>query len=126
VRGALPDDMLPAAAAQMIWVDAAGQVRRYNLAYINHERIPEEAVVTFGDPVELVRALTPSRLELVAAVKEKPDSIQGIADRLHRDRSAVSRDLQALIDAGIVLVEKRVLPGHGADKSSTDSGPRCA
>jgi predicted transcriptional regulator len=66
--------------------------------------------------VELVRALTPSRLELVAAVKEKPDSIQGIADRLHRDRSAVSRDLQALIDAGIVVVEKRVLPGHGAMK----------
>jgi len=80
------------------------------------ERIPEEAVVTFGDPVELVRALTPSRLQLVAAVKERPDSIQGIADRLHRDRSAVRRDLQALIDAGIVLVEKRVLPGHGAMK----------
>jgi len=28
--------MLPAAAAQMVWVDAAGQVRRYYLAYINH------------------------------------------------------------------------------------------
>jgi predicted transcriptional regulator len=63
-----------------------------------------------------VRALTPSRLALVAAVKERPDSIRGIADRLHRDRSAVRRDLQALIDAGIVLVESRVLPGHGVMK----------
>lgn len=90
--------------------------RRIAKAVDNGEAIPEEAVVTFGDPVELVRALTPSRLELVAAVKAQPDSIQGIADRVHRDRSAVRRDLQALIDAGIVLVERRVLPGHGTMK----------
>lgn len=88
------------------------------------ERIAEEAVVTFGDPQEFVRALTPSRLELVAAVKERPDSIQGIANRVHRDRSAVSRDLQALIDAGIVLVEKRVFPGHGAMKFLQMSGKK--
>jgi predicted transcriptional regulator len=80
------------------------------------EAIQEEALVTFGDPADLVRALTPSRLALVAAVKERPDSIQGIADRLHRDRGAVRRDLQALIDAGILLVEERVLPGHGLMK----------
>jgi predicted transcriptional regulator len=90
--------------------------RRVARAADRGEAIPEEAVVTFGDPVELVRALTPSRLELVAAVKAQPDSIQGIADRVHRDRSAVRRDLQALIDAGIVLVERRVLPGHGTMK----------
>lgn len=90
--------------------------RRVASAADRGEAIPEEAVVTFGDPVELVRALTPSRLELVAAVKAQPDSIQGIADRVHRDRSAVRRDLQALIEAGIVLVERRVLPGHGTMK----------
>lgn len=90
--------------------------RRIAKAADSRESIPEEATVTFGDPVELVRALTPSRLELVAAVKAQPDSIQGIADRVHRDRSAVRRDLQALIDAGIVLVERRVLPGHGTMK----------
>lgn len=90
--------------------------RRIGKAADAGERIPEEALVTFGDPAELVRALTPSRLELVAAVKEKPDSIQGIADHVHRDRSAVRRDLQALIDAGIVLVERRVFPGHGSMK----------
>lgn len=90
--------------------------RRVAKAADRGEVIPEEAVVTFGDPVELVRALTPSRLELVAAVKAQPDSIQGIADRVHRDRSAVRRDLQALIEAGIVLVERRVLPGHGTMK----------
>lgn len=90
--------------------------RRTAKAADSGESIPEEATVTFGDPVEMVRALTPSRLELVAAVKAQPDSIQGIADRVHRDRSAVRRDLQALIDAGIVLVERRVLPGHGTMK----------
>jgi predicted transcriptional regulator len=90
--------------------------RRIAKAADRGDGLPEEAVVTFGDPVELVRALTPSRLELVAAVKAQPDSIQGIADRVHRDRSAVRRDLQALIDAGIVLVERRVLPGHGIMK----------
>ena len=47
-----------------IWVDAQGQVTRYNLAYINHT---------------LLRLLTASRLEVFRSVKGEPGSITVIA-----------------------------------------------
>lgn len=78
--------------------------------------LPEETVVTFGDPNDLLKTLTPARLRLLRMVKAHPDSIQGLARRVHRDRSAVRRDLEHLIEFGIVQVESRILPGHGRMK----------
>ena len=54
--------------------------------------IPAKSVISFGDPADLLKMLTPARLALVSAVKAQPDSITAIAERLHRDRSAVKRD----------------------------------
>lgn len=80
------------------------------------ERIPNEAVISFGDPADLVRVLTPAKLNLIGALREKPDSITGVAARLHRDRSAVVRDIEQLREAGLLAVESRPLPGHGTMK----------
>ena len=54
--------------------------------------IPAESVISFGDPADLLKMLTLARLALMSAVKAQPDSITAIAERLHRDRSAVKRD----------------------------------
>ena len=78
--------------------------------------LPEEYTVSFEDPAELLKLLTATRLELFRAVREEPASITGLAQRLHRDRSAVKRDVDQLVRAGMVLVESRVLPGHGRMK----------
>ena len=61
----------------------------------------------------MMRLMTSARLALFRAVKEQPGSITAIAQRLHRDRSAVKRDLDALLAAGMVTVDEKVLPGHG-------------
>lgn len=45
-----------------------------------------------------------------------PGSITEISERLHRDRSAVKRDIDELERAGIVTVSEKVLPGHGRMK----------
>jgi predicted transcriptional regulator len=50
---------------------------------------------------------------LFRAVKDEPGSITAIAQRLRRDRSAVKRDLDALQAAGMVIVDEKILPGHG-------------
>ena len=78
--------------------------------------IPSESVISFGDPADLIKMLTPARLALISAVKAHPDSITAIAERLHRDRSAVKRDVDSLQKAGLLVVEQTVLAGHGMMK----------
>ncbi len=57
----------------------------------------------------MMRLMTSARL----AVRDAPGSITDLAQRLHRDRSAVKRDVDALQDAGMVVVTEKTLPGHG-------------
>ena len=78
--------------------------------------LPHEKVISFDDPADLLRLLTAARLDVYRAVKERPESITGVAARLHRDRSAVKRDVDALAQAGLVEVQDKVLPGHGRMK----------
>lgn len=86
--------------------------------------LPEEHTVSFEDPAELLKLLTATRLEVFRAVRDEPASISGLAQRLHRDRSAVKRDVDQLARAGMVLVESRVLPGHGRMKEVRSSAER--
>ena len=83
--------------------------------------LPEEHTVSFQEPAELLKLLTATRLELLWAIMDEPASISGLARRLHRDRSAVKRDVDQLARAGMVLVESRVLPGHGRMKEVRSS-----
>ena len=78
--------------------------------------IPEERTVSFEDPADLLRLLTARRLEVFRSVKGEPGSITVIAGRLHRDRSAVKRDVDQLAQVGLVTIETKTLPGHGQMK----------
>jgi predicted transcriptional regulator len=60
----------------------------------------------------VVKLITAARLALFRAIKEMPCSITGISERLHRDRSAVKRDVDEFARAGMVTVSEKVLPGH--------------
>ena len=78
--------------------------------------MPEERTVSFEDPADLLRLLTASRLDVFRSVKGEPGSITVIAGRLHRDRSAVKRDIDQLARVGLVTIETKTLPGHGRMK----------
>jgi predicted transcriptional regulator len=80
------------------------------------EALPEEKILSFEDPSEMLGLLTSARLALFRAVREQPGSITFLAQRLHRDRSAVKRDVDELLRAGLVRVESKSLPGHGRMK----------
>lgn len=77
------------------------------------QSIPEERTVSFEDPAQLLRLLTASRLDVFRSVKGEPGSITVIAGRLHRDRSAVKRDIDQLAQVGLLIIETKTLPGHG-------------
>lgn len=63
-----------------------------------------------------MKLITGARLALFRAVKEMPGSITQISERLHRDRSAVKRDIDELARAGLVTIAEKALPGHGRMK----------
>jgi len=75
--------------------------------------MPEEHTGSFENPAALLRLLTASRLDVFRSVKGEPGSITVIAGRLHRDRSAVKRDVDQLAQFGLVAIETKILPGHG-------------
>ena len=77
------------------------------------EPLPEERIISFEDPAEVLKLITAARLALFRAVIEMPGSITEISERLHRDRSAVKRDIDELEQAGLVIVVEKVHPGHG-------------
>jgi predicted transcriptional regulator len=75
-----------------------------------------ELTLTFEDPRDMFAVMTPARLELFRAAKAAPSSITAIAQRLHRDRSSVKKDVDILVVAGLLDIEEVPLPGHGRQK----------
>lgn len=80
------------------------------------ESLPDERIISFEDPADVMKLMTTARLALFRAVKEMPGSITQISERLHRDRSAVKRDVDELERAGLVTITEKTLPGHGRMK----------
>lgn len=80
------------------------------------EELAEAHILSFEDPEDMLRLLTETRVKLFMAVKEMPGSITDVAARLHRDRSAVKRDVDVLAEAGMVTVTSVKFPGHGLKK----------
>lgn len=80
------------------------------------EELPDERIVSFEDPAEVIKLLTSSRLELFREVKERPGSVSQIAECLQRDRNAVKRDVDELERAGLVTISDEALPGSGRKK----------
>jgi len=79
-------------------------------------RIPPSRVVAFDDIESLLQVLTAKRVLLLKQVKAAPGSITDLARKLKRDRSAVTRDVQALERVGVLRVTEKPLPGHGKHK----------
>ncbi|MGO4882107.1 MAG: MarR family transcriptional regulator [Bryobacteraceae bacterium] len=79
-------------------------------------RIPPSRVVAFDDIESMLQVLTAKRVLLLKQVRATPGSITDLARKLKRDRSAVTRDVQALERVGVLRVTEKSLPGHGRQK----------
>ncbi len=90
--------------------------RKYAKRARDGQRLPKSRLITFEDPVDMLRVLSPAKLQLLRAVKAHPGSIGSLASRLGRDRSAVTRELAQLQRFGLVRIAEEALPGHGRMK----------
>jgi len=80
------------------------------------EALQPEYSLTFEDPADMFTVMSPARLELFRAAKKEPSSIAALAQRIKRDRSSVKKDVDLLVDAGLLDVKEIPLPGHGRQK----------
>ena len=88
------------------------------------ERIEPSMTISYGDPAALFNALTKARLSLLNEVLTTELSIQQLTQRLHRDRSAVAKDVLYLERAGLLVSVKRTNPGHGVEKVVRTVAPK--
>ena len=77
------------------------------------EHVPAERRITFDAPEDMAAFLTANRVTLLKAAIEKPRSVTELAEALHRNRTAVSRDVRALQEKGMLKLRKQPNPGHG-------------
>jgi predicted transcriptional regulator len=66
--------------------------------------VPEESTISFEDPEDLLELLRSDNLALFRAIKEHPDSIASLAERLVRGQEAVRCDINELAKLGIVTI----------------------
>jgi predicted transcriptional regulator len=80
------------------------------------EKLQAEMRLTFEDPADLLRLLTAQRMRVLRAVRSQPGAVAELARRLNRDRTAVKRDVNVLLSAGLVRTHEETNPGHGRRK----------
>ena len=91
----------------------AKRARTRTKAMDEGREFPASKGITFENAAEMVRLLTPARLNLFQAVKKQTVSVKDLAASLGRDASAVRRDVVALERFGIVYSQQVANPGHG-------------
>ena len=87
-------------------------------------KIQAHRILSFEDPADVLRLLTPARLVLFKTVSQHPGSISEVASRLGRDRSAVTKDVAEMEKAGLLKVTSKILPGHGRMKEVSAAAKR--
>jgi predicted transcriptional regulator len=89
------------------------------------ERLPNEVVIAFENPVDMMKMLTGERLRLLHSLREVGETrIGDLADRLGRDKRAVSRDVKAMRVHGLVLTKYVANAGHGRNLVMMPSAKR--
>lgn len=89
------------------------------------KKLSPKRIISFEDPDDLIKFLTKSKLALLSAIRKHPDSISHLANKLHRSRAAIDKDIKLLESIGIVKSEYISNPGHGKLRiiKAIDSNP---
>lgn len=73
-----------------------------------------ERVLLMDKPEDVVKALSKQRMAIVRSLAREPLSVGHLVEQLHRERSAVMRDVKVLESYGVVDVTKVPNAGHGS------------
>lgn len=81
-------------------------------------------IFVFEDPQRMFAVLSEARRRLMLEVMHEPKTISQLSSRLHRNRSAVTKDVGMLEKLGLIVSNRQVNPGHGIQKVVKAVAPR--
>ena len=88
------------------------------------QRLDKSITISFANVLEMAAVLTKERTRILQSVLNSEKSLTELAATLHRDASAVSRDVAKLEKAGLLCSALVANPGHGRHKIVKAAAPR--
>lgn len=88
------------------------------------ELFQKSATFSFEDPQEMFMVLSEARRRLMLEVMNEPKTITQLSHTLHRDRSAINKDIGLLERIGLLVSQKISNPGHGIEKMVQTVAPK--
>ncbi len=83
-----------------------------------------KVTLSFEDPQRMFTVLSQARRRLMLEVMNEPRTIAELADRLHRNRSAITKDVGLLEKIGLIVSRRQANPGHGIQKVVQSVAPK--
>lgn len=83
-----------------------------------------KVILSFEDPQRMFTVLSEARRRLILEVMREPKTISELSRRLHRNRSAVTKDVGLLERVGLLVSQRQANPGHGIQKVVRSVAPK--
>ena len=83
-----------------------------------------QVTLAFEDPQRMFTVLSEARRHLMMEVMREPKTISQLSVQLHRNRSAITKDIGLLEDLGLLVSRREANPGHGIQKVVRAVAPR--
>jgi len=80
------------------------------------ESFKKTATFSFEDPQDMFTVLSKSRRRLLLEVMNEPKTMTQLTLKLHRERSAIAKDVGLLEKLGLLVSQKKPNRGHGIEK----------
>lgn len=80
--------------------------------------------LAFEDPQRMFTVLSEARRRLMLEVMHEPKTINELTQRLHRNRSAITKDVGLLEKVGLLVSQRLANPGHGIQKVVRSIAPK--
>jgi predicted transcriptional regulator len=88
------------------------------------ESFKKSATFSFEDPAQMFMVLSEARRRLMLEVMNEPKTISQLTEKLHRERSAITKDIGLLEKLGLLITHKQPNPGHGIEKVVRTVAPK--
>lgn len=83
-----------------------------------------KVTLSFEDPQRMFTVLSEARRRLMLEVMHEPKTINELTHRLHRNRSAITKDVGLLEKVGLLVSQRQTNPGHGIQKMVRSVAPK--
>lgn len=88
------------------------------------EAFEGKVTLSFEDPQRMFTVLSEARRRLMLEVMHEARTINELSHRLHRNRSAITKDVGLLEKMGLIVSERQANPGHGIQKAVRSIAPK--